>query len=76
MSATSFDKQAFENELYEFVTARVNSVFPQLFNSGGDVLKTQRQMLQAIHFVIEETLTQLTYSYGLMQLAQNQKENK
>ena len=60
MSATSsFDKQAFENELYEFIINRVNNVFPQLFINGGDILKAQRQMLQAMHFVIEETITQI-----------------
>ena len=73
-NVTSFDKQAFENELYEFVTNRVNSVFPHLFNSGGDILKTQRQMLQAMHFVIEETITQIAYGYGLIN--RQQKETK
>lgn len=72
----SFDKQAFEDELYEFVTNKVNGVFPQLFNNGGDVLKAQRQMLHSIHFVVEETINQITYAYGLMQLAQKQKETK
>lgn len=73
-SVASFDKQAFEDELYAFVTARVNGVFPKLFDNGGDILKAQRQMLQAIHFVIEETVAQITYSYGLVRLAQ--KETK
>ena len=77
MSTTSsFDKRAFEDELYEFVTNRVNNVFPQLFNSGGDVLEAQRQMLQAAHFVLEETITQITYAYGLMTLNQQRKETK
>ena len=77
MSATfSFDKRAFENELYEFVTNRVNSVFPQLFTNGGDILKAQRQMLQAMHFVIEETITQIAYAYGLMTLNPQRKETK
>ena len=75
-NVTSFDKHTFENELYEFVTARVNEVFPKLFNNGGDILKAQRQMLQAAHFVIEETITQITYAYGLMILNQQQKETK
>lgn len=75
MSTTSsFDKRAFENELYEFVTNKVNGVFPQLLNNGDDILKTQRQLLQAMHFVIEETITQIAYAYGLMTLNQQQKE--
>jgi len=58
---TQFNQQAFEDELYEFVTNKVNGVFPQLLNNGDDILKTQRQMLQSIHFVIEETITQIAY---------------
>jgi hypothetical protein len=64
---TQFNKQAFEDELYEFVTNKVNSVFPQLLNNGDDILKTQRQMLQSIHFVIEETITQIAYGLILSQ---------
>jgi hypothetical protein len=71
-----FDKQTFENELYDFVTSRVNKTFPQLSNSGSEILKAQRQMLQAIHFVIEEIINQITYGYGLTMLNQPQKETK
>lgn len=62
-----FNQQAFEDELYEFVTNKVNGVFPQLLNNGDDILKTQRKMLQSIHFVIEETITQIAYGLILSQ---------
>jgi hypothetical protein len=60
-----FNQKAFEDELYEFVTAKVNAAFPELLKNGEDVLKAQRQVLQAIHFVIEETVTQITYALML-----------
>jgi hypothetical protein len=59
---TQFNKQVFEDELYKFVTDKVNAEFPELLKSGGDMLKAQRQILQAIHFVIEETVVQITYA--------------
>lgn len=64
---TQFNQQAFEDELYEFVTNKVNGVFPQLLNNGDDILKAQQQMLQSIHFVIEETITQIAYGLILSQ---------
>ena len=53
-----FNKQQFEDELYNFVTARINAVYPELVKSGGDIGNFHRQFLQAVHFVVEESVVQ------------------
>ena len=70
----TFNKQAFEDRLYELATAEVNAVLPELVKIGGDVLKFQRQFLQAFHFVIEETVVQCLHGIRLMDQVQRNKE--
>jgi hypothetical protein len=53
-----WNKNKFEDELYDFVTARINTVYPELVRTDGDVLKFNRELLQAIHFVVEESVVQ------------------
>lgn len=69
-----FNKQAFEDKIYELATAEINAVLPGLVKTGGDVLKFQRQFLQAIHYAIEESVVQILYSIKLM--AQVNKEGQ
>jgi hypothetical protein len=73
--STQFNKQKFEDKVYALVTAEVNEVFPTLVQTGGDILTFHRQLLQAIHFVIEETVVQNLHGIRLMTQAQ-QKETK
>ena len=60
-----FNQQQFANELYEFVTTRINAVYPELVRSGGDVGNFHRQFLQAIHFVVEESVVQNFHGWKL-----------
>ena len=71
---TTFNKQAFEDRLYEMTTAEVNAVLPGLVKTGGDVLMFQRQLLQAFHWTIEETVVQCLHGIRLMAQVQQYKE--
>ena len=73
---TTFNKQAFEDRLYELATAEVNAVLPGLVKAGGDVLKFQRQFLQAFHFVIEESAVQCLHGIRLMAQVRQNKEDQ
>ena len=55
---STFNKQSFEDKIYELATAEVNAVLPSLMSNSGDVLMFQRQLLQAFHWTIEEVLVQ------------------
>ena len=62
----TFNKVKFEDELYAFVTTRVNDFFSAVLKDENkelpnEALKFQKQLLHAFHFVIEETLTQVFY---------------
>ena len=60
-----WNKPKFEDELYGFVTARINAVYPEIVRTDGDVLKFNRELLQAIHFVVEESVVQNMYGWRL-----------
>ena len=70
----TFNRQAFEDKIYEIATAEVNAVLPSLMSNGGDVLKFQRQLLQAFHFAIEEIVVQCLHGIRLMDQVQQNKE--
>lgn len=59
-----FPKQPFENKVYELVVNLMNEYFA-VPRSDSEVLKATRQMLQALHFVIEEEVVQVLYTTQL-----------
>lgn len=63
---TSFNKQQFEDKIYEVVTSEVNNFFKKGDYNQSDALKTQRQMLQALHFIAEETISQIVWGMLIM----------
>ena len=59
-----FPRQQFEDKVYELVVNTMNEYF-SIPGSDSDILKVTRQMLQALHFVIEEEVVQILYATKL-----------
>ena len=62
-----FNPALFEEKIYAFVTQEVNNVFSELLTkgmAGQDGVRVQKQMMEALHSVTEETVMQI--SYGLL----------
>ena len=66
-----FNKQHFEDQVYALVVSLVNEYFSTP-RTPTETIKALREMLQALHFVIEEEITQIVY--GLLMLS-NKREN-
>jgi len=63
-----FNQKQFEDKVYELVTTESNKVFSKLLKWDENTiqkegLKTQRKMLESMHQVIEELVTQNTYGF-------------
>ena len=63
-----FNQKQFEDKVYELVTTESNKVFSKLLKWDENTiqkegLKTQRKMLESMHRVIEELVTQNTYGF-------------
>jgi hypothetical protein len=61
-----FNPTLFEQKVYDLVTQEVNNAFSVLIAKGApsqEGFKIQRQMMEALHSVTEETI--LHISYGL-----------
>ena len=68
-----FNQQQFEDKVYELVTREIND----FFNSGEfaqvEIINAQKQILRSLHFVIEETISQLVY--GIFMMANAKEKN-
>lgn len=74
-----FNQKEFEEKIYFLVINEVNHTFSKLFSSSnkdelvGKAVKINRQIMQVLHYVIEEIVTQNLY--GLL-MAQDEKSLK
>lgn len=63
-----FDKERFEQSIYKLVTQEVNAVYSELFQKDTvqqEGFRVQRQIIQALHFIIEETVMQISYGLAI-----------
>ena len=69
-----FNQQQFEDKVYELVTREINA----FFNSGkfaqAEIINAQKQILHSLHFVIEETISQIVYGMLMMANAKGGKQ--
>ena len=65
-----FNRQQFEDELYEMVTRRINEFFIEVLKDEdksllAEAFKFIRQFLSAMFFVINESVTQILYGVSM-----------
>lgn len=63
-----FDQERFKKSIYKLVTKEVNAVYSELSNKNmvqQEGFRVQRQVIQALHFVIEETVVQISYGLAI-----------
>lgn len=59
-----FNQKQFEKKIYALVTQEVNEVFSTLLKTDRSTIQTegikiQREVMQVLHSIIEETVTQI-----------------
>ena len=68
-----FKQQQFEDKVYELVTREINDFFSSGEFAQAEIINAQKQILHSLHFVIEETISQLVYGILMMANAQGGK---
>lgn len=61
-----FNKKKFEQKVYTLVTQEVNDVFSKILRGDKSAvqkegIKVHRQVMETLHFVVEETAIQILY---------------
>lgn len=69
-----FNQQQFEDKVYELVTREINAFFNSREFVQADVINAQKQILHSLHFVIEETISQIVYGMLMMANAKGEKQ--
>jgi hypothetical protein len=71
-----FNQQQFEDKVYALVTREMNAFFSGREPAQAEIVSAQKQILHSLHFVIEETITQIIYALLMMANTQQKDETK